>query len=201
MSFSIPIPNISAIIAKVFSLGLPFPSSMDAMYPRLNLVSLASFACVHPFFLRNFAILLPIPNFASSQYTPKGVSKFVRIAPRKLHLLRHFTQYHTNYRRTLIFFVTFLSHYYRRTLINSAQRFFQRKRVLNNRKFISVMTLNRLREVMLLKRITQEELSKRTGIRQGEISKIINDQKEIYLSTAKRIAKALGKSVDYLWPD
>jgi len=61
--------------------------------------------------------------------------------------------------------------------------------------------VNRIREVMLLKRITQEELSKRTGIRQGEISKIINDQKEIYLSTAKRIAKALGKSVDYLWPD
>jgi len=54
---------------------------------------------------------------------------------------------------------------------------------------------------MLLKRITQEELSKMTGIKQGEISKIINDQKEIYLTTAKRIAKALGKSVDYLWPD
>ena len=28
-----------------------------------------------------------------------------------------------------------------------------------------------------------------------------NGQKSIYLSTAKRIAKALGKSVDFLWPD
>lgn len=61
--------------------------------------------------------------------------------------------------------------------------------------------MNKIREVMLLKRITQEELSKRTGIAQGEISKIINEQKNIHLTTAKRIAKALGKSVDYLWPD
>ncbi|WP_083755145.1 helix-turn-helix domain-containing protein [Desulforamulus reducens] len=61
--------------------------------------------------------------------------------------------------------------------------------------------MNRLQEVMKLKRITQQELSKRTGIAQGEISKIMNDQKDIYLKTAKKIAKALGKSVDYLWPD
>jgi len=61
--------------------------------------------------------------------------------------------------------------------------------------------MNRIREVMLLKRISQEELSKRTGIQQSEISRIINDQKDIYLKTAKKIAKALGKSVDYLWPD
>lgn len=54
---------------------------------------------------------------------------------------------------------------------------------------------------MLLKRISQEELSKRTGIQQSEISRIMNDQKDIYLKTAKKIAKALGKSVDYLWPD
>ncbi|MHB8124618.1 MAG: helix-turn-helix domain-containing protein [Desulfitobacteriaceae bacterium] len=60
---------------------------------------------------------------------------------------------------------------------------------------------NRLREVMLLKRVTQEELSRRTGIPRSDISRIINDQKEIYLSTAKRIAKALGYSVDFLWPD
>ncbi|MFZ5645829.1 MAG: helix-turn-helix domain-containing protein [Bacillota bacterium] len=61
--------------------------------------------------------------------------------------------------------------------------------------------MNRIREVMLLKRISQEELSKRTGIQQSEISRIVNDQKDIYLKTAKKIAKALGKSVDYLWPD
>ncbi len=61
--------------------------------------------------------------------------------------------------------------------------------------------MNRLREVMLSKRMTQEELSKLTGIPQCDISKIINDRKSIHLATAKRIAKALGKSVDYLWPD
>lgn len=54
---------------------------------------------------------------------------------------------------------------------------------------------------MLLKRITQEELHRRTGIPQSDLSKIINDQKDIYLTTAKKIAKALGKTVDYLWPD
>jgi len=36
---------------------------------------------------------------------------------------------------------------------------------------------------------------------QSEISKIINNKKAIRLDTAKRIAKALGKSVDYLWLD
>ncbi|MEW5952596.1 MAG: helix-turn-helix transcriptional regulator [Bacillota bacterium] len=61
--------------------------------------------------------------------------------------------------------------------------------------------MNRLQEVMKLKRITQEELSKMTGIAQGEISKIMNDRKDIHLKTAKKIARALGKSVDYLWPD
>lgn len=54
---------------------------------------------------------------------------------------------------------------------------------------------------MLLKRITQKELSERTGINQSEISRIINEEKAIYLKTAKKIAKALGKSVDYIWPD
>jgi len=54
---------------------------------------------------------------------------------------------------------------------------------------------------MLIKRVTQEQLSKRTGIPQSDISKIINGEKEIYLSTAKRIARALGKTVDYIWPD
>jgi transcriptional regulator with XRE-family HTH domain len=61
--------------------------------------------------------------------------------------------------------------------------------------------MNRIREVMLLKRISQEELSKRTGLHQSEISRIMNEQKDIYLKTAKKIARALGKTVDYLWPD
>jgi transcriptional regulator with XRE-family HTH domain len=35
-----------------------------------------------------------------------------------------------------------------------------------------------MREIMLIKRITQEELSKRTGIKQSEISLIINDRQK-----------------------
>ena len=61
--------------------------------------------------------------------------------------------------------------------------------------------MNRMREIMLIKRITQKELSKRTGIAQADISRIINGEKEIYLSTAKRIAKALGRPIEYIWPD
>jgi len=73
---------------------------------------------------------------------------------------------------------------------------------LSGKKFFAGdARVNRLREVMLLKRITQIQLSKMTGIPQCDISRIINDEKAIYLSTAKRIAKALGKTVDYLWPD
>ncbi|WP_420841578.1 helix-turn-helix domain-containing protein [Desulfosporosinus fructosivorans] len=52
---------------------------------------------------------------------------------------------------------------------------------------------------MLLKRITQQELSKRTGIPQSDISKIVNDEKEIWLLTAFKIADAVGCTVDHLW--
>jgi len=61
--------------------------------------------------------------------------------------------------------------------------------------------MNRIREVLLLKNIKQKDLAKMTGITENDISKIINDRKAIHLTTAKKIAKALGKSVDYLWPD
>ena len=60
---------------------------------------------------------------------------------------------------------------------------------------------NRLQDIMISKAITQVELSRLTGIPQSDISKIINEEKDILLSTAKKIAKALGKSVDYIWPD
>lgn len=52
---------------------------------------------------------------------------------------------------------------------------------------------------MLLKRITQQELHKRTGISQSDLSEIINDQRDIRLSTAFKIANAVGFTVDYLW--
>ena len=61
--------------------------------------------------------------------------------------------------------------------------------------------MNRIREVLLLKSLKQKDLAKMTGITENDISKIVNDRKEIHLTTAKKIAKALGKSVEYLWPD
>jgi transcriptional regulator with XRE-family HTH domain len=58
-----------------------------------------------------------------------------------------------------------------------------------------------MREIMKLKRITQEDLEEMTGIKQSEISRIMNEEKEIWLKTAKKIAKALGKPIEYIWPD
>lgn len=59
---------------------------------------------------------------------------------------------------------------------------------------------NRLEDIMHKKGMTQRELSQLTGIPQCDISKIINDRKSIYLTTAQRIAKVLGSKVDYIWP-
>jgi transcriptional regulator with XRE-family HTH domain len=59
---------------------------------------------------------------------------------------------------------------------------------------------NRLQEVMWLKSITQEELSKLTGIKQSYLSEIVTGQRNVQITTAQKFAKALGKSMDYLWP-
>lgn len=58
-----------------------------------------------------------------------------------------------------------------------------------------------MQSIMKLKRITQEELSKKTGLEQSEISRIMNERKEIMLKTAKKIARALGEPIEYIWPD
>jgi len=58
----------------------------------------------------------------------------------------------------------------------------------------------RLQEVMWLKRITQEELQKRTKIKQSYLSEIINGQRDIRISTAQKIARAVNENMDYLWP-
>jgi len=61
--------------------------------------------------------------------------------------------------------------------------------------------VNRIREIMNRKHVTQEELSRATGISQGALSKIINEKKEITLTTARKISDALGYGVDYIWPN
>lgn len=53
---------------------------------------------------------------------------------------------------------------------------------------------------MWLKSITQEELSRRTGIKQSYLSEIITGQRNVQITTAQKLAKALGKSMDFLWP-
>ncbi|MHB8124619.1 MAG: helix-turn-helix domain-containing protein [Desulfitobacteriaceae bacterium] len=62
--------------------------------------------------------------------------------------------------------------------------------------------MNRIKEIMKSKGITQRDLESMTGIGQGEISRILNDLKpKLTLVTAKKIAKALNCTVEYLWPD
>ncbi|WP_135549010.1 helix-turn-helix domain-containing protein [Desulfosporosinus fructosivorans] len=63
------------------------------------------------------------------------------------------------------------------------------------------MRMNRLELIMHKKNMTQNDLSKLTGISQNDISKIINDRKDIYLTTAQKIARAVGEKVDYIWYD
>ena len=61
---------------------------------------------------------------------------------------------------------------------------------------------NRIRELLYVKSLTQEELAQITGIAQPTLSRIINGKKEVYLETAFIIAKALGCSIEevFTWP-
>jgi len=62
--------------------------------------------------------------------------------------------------------------------------------------------MNRVREVRLQRGLTQDDLSKVSKVNQRHISLIENDLKpNLSLAVAKRISKALKKTVDYLWPD
>lgn len=61
--------------------------------------------------------------------------------------------------------------------------------------------MNRVREVRLQRGLTQGELSELSKVSQKDISLIENDQKPNFsLAVAQRLAKALEKTVDYLWP-
>ncbi len=64
-----------------------------------------------------------------------------------------------------------------------------------------MMNVNRIREVMRKKGITQKDLANAVNIDQGTLSKIINEKKEITLKTARKISDALGFGIDYLWPN
>lgn len=63
--------------------------------------------------------------------------------------------------------------------------------------------MNRLREAMKERGITQKELQELTGIRQNVISRIINEKVKtsISLETARKFSKALNKPIEYLFPE
>jgi DNA-binding Xre family transcriptional regulator len=53
---------------------------------------------------------------------------------------------------------------------------------------------------MLKRGISGVELRKMTGISEASITNIKYGS-DLYLSTAKAIAKALNTKIDYIWPD
>ena len=61
--------------------------------------------------------------------------------------------------------------------------------------------MNRIKHIRKKQKLTQKELAEIADIDQSDLSKIENDKKAITLDTAKKIARALGHSVEYIWPD
>ncbi|MDR3602098.1 MAG: helix-turn-helix transcriptional regulator [Desulfosporosinus sp.] len=61
--------------------------------------------------------------------------------------------------------------------------------------------MNRIKQIRKKQKLTQGELAEMAGIDQSDLSKIENDKKSITLDTAKKIARALGYSVEHIWPD
>jgi transcriptional regulator with XRE-family HTH domain len=61
--------------------------------------------------------------------------------------------------------------------------------------------VNRIRQIRRKQGITQEELGKITEIDQSDISKIETGKiMGLTLINAAKIAKALGYSIEYIWP-
>lgn len=60
--------------------------------------------------------------------------------------------------------------------------------------------MNRIRQILKEKSLTQKDLENITGIRQTTISRIING-KNVMLDTAKKISIALDYPIEYIWPD
>lgn len=61
--------------------------------------------------------------------------------------------------------------------------------------------MNRVREVRLQRGLTQKQLHKLSKVRQAEISLIENNLKpNVSIPVAQRLAKALGETIDYLFP-
>ena len=60
--------------------------------------------------------------------------------------------------------------------------------------------MNRIREILDMKGLSQKDLAIKLGMDESTLSKIINGKKEVNLRTARRISKALGWGIDYIWP-
>jgi len=67
---------------------------------------------------------------------------------------------------------------------------------------LQVICVNRIKEILKELGMTQEELFLLSGVPQPEISRIANGKKrEIQLETAIKIARALERPVEYVFPD
>jgi len=57
----------------------------------------------------------------------------------------------------------------------------------------------KVREILATKRMTQKDLSVKTGIHKQHISAYVNNRRKMNLATAKTIASALDCSIDDLY--
>lgn len=63
------------------------------------------------------------------------------------------------------------------------------------------LKINRIKLIMRKQGLTQMDVEQITGIDQSNISKIIAGKKEgLTLINAAKIARALGHSLEYIWP-
>ena len=63
------------------------------------------------------------------------------------------------------------------------------------------MSKNEIRVERARKRMTQQDLAKKTGVSRQTIHAIENEKFDPNLETAKKIAKALNKKIDDVFPD
>jgi DNA-binding XRE family transcriptional regulator len=60
---------------------------------------------------------------------------------------------------------------------------------------------NRIEDVLKWElMMSQKDFAEKIGIGKGQLCRIVNGQ-DLYLTTAKKIAKGLGKTVEEVWPD
>lgn len=60
---------------------------------------------------------------------------------------------------------------------------------------------NRLKEIIADRGIKQAWIAERAGMSNQGVSELVNEHRAPSLDTARKIARALGMSIDDIWPE